>query len=167
MRAKRAIGLAVAAQRRDPHNDRSHHVGYFLVSRGRFVLETELHYPARRRELSRLAFEALKDGHLTLDQQLQVSAHAANKAPSKLGLAPGESVLVRDLILGIVTKSANDAATALDTARRRGVTTVGGCACTPFVNRMMKLLVSGSIHNDVPVKPVCPYEPGGSAPRME
>ncbi len=34
-------------------------------------------------------------------------------APSKLGFEPGEWVMVRDLILGIVTKSANDAAAVL------------------------------------------------------
>src|SRR5260370_39311104 len=60
-----------------------------------------------------LAFEALDNGQLNLDQQLPVSAHAANRAPSKLGLAPGESVAVRDLILALVTKSANDAASVV------------------------------------------------------
>ncbi len=57
-----------------------------------------------------LVFEAIDNGQLTLDQRLPVSAHAANRAPTKLGLQPGESVAVRDIILGLVTKSANDAA---------------------------------------------------------
>src|SRR5205823_8213248 len=42
-----------------------------------------------------------------------VSEEAASRAPSKLALTPGDSVPVRDLVLGIVTKSANDAASAL------------------------------------------------------
>src|SRR5205807_6017081 len=60
-----------------------------------------------------LTFEALNQGRLRLDQYLRVSDYAATRAPSKLGLVPGESVTVRDLILGIVTKSANDAAVVL------------------------------------------------------
>src|SRR5262249_57133157 len=57
-----------------------------------------------------LTFEALNQGRLRLDQYLRVSDYAATRAPSKLGLVPGETVTVHDLILGVVTKSANDAA---------------------------------------------------------
>jgi len=60
-----------------------------------------------------LEFEALNQGRLRLDQYLRVSDYAATRAPSKLGLVPGESVTVHDLILGIVTKSENDAAVVL------------------------------------------------------
>src|ERR1700730_6325855 len=60
-----------------------------------------------------LAFEALDNGQLKLDQKLLVSTHAASRAPSKLGLIPGDSVAVRDLILALVTKSANDAASVV------------------------------------------------------
>jgi D-alanyl-D-alanine carboxypeptidase len=60
-----------------------------------------------------LAFEALNQGRIRLNQQLSVSDEAANRAPSKLALTPGDSVPVHDLILGIVTKSANDAAAVL------------------------------------------------------
>jgi D-alanyl-D-alanine carboxypeptidase len=42
-----------------------------------------------------------------------VSVEAASKSPTKLHLIPGDSVQVQDLILGIVTKSANDAAAVL------------------------------------------------------
>lgn len=63
-----------------------------------------------------LTFEALNQGRLRLDQYLRVSDYAATRAPSKLGLVPGESVTVHDLILGIVTKSANDAAVVLGEA---------------------------------------------------
>ena len=60
-----------------------------------------------------LTFEALNRGRLRLDQYLQVSDYAASRPPSKLGLKPGEAISVQDLILGIVTKSANDAAVVL------------------------------------------------------
>ena len=60
-----------------------------------------------------MTFEALNGGRLRLDQALPVSSEAAAHSPSKLGLQPGESVLVRDLVLGLVTRSANDAAAVL------------------------------------------------------
>jgi D-alanyl-D-alanine carboxypeptidase len=60
-----------------------------------------------------LTFEALNQGRLRLDQYLRVSAEAASRAPSKLALVPGEAITVHDLILGVVTKSANDAAVVL------------------------------------------------------
>jgi D-alanyl-D-alanine carboxypeptidase len=60
-----------------------------------------------------LTFEELNQGKIRLDQPFYVSEEAASRAPSKLALTPGDSVPVRDLILGIVTKSANDAASVL------------------------------------------------------
>src|SRR5580692_9743091 len=72
-------------------------------------------YPASLTKMMTLylTFEALNQGKLRLDQYFQVSAAAAAHAPSKLGLDPGESVSIRDLILGVVTRSANDAAATL------------------------------------------------------
>jgi D-alanyl-D-alanine carboxypeptidase len=57
-----------------------------------------------------LLFESLEQGKVTLDQQFAVSARAAAQAPSKLGLFDGQHIAVHDLVLGIITKSANDAA---------------------------------------------------------
>ena len=72
-------------------------------------------YPASLTKMMTLylTFEALNKGGLKLDQNLPVSVAAAAHAPSRLGLQPGEAVTVRDLILAIVTKSANDAAAVL------------------------------------------------------
>ena len=72
-------------------------------------------YPASLTKMMTLylTFEALNAGRLRLDQYLPVSTEAANKSPTKLHLVPGDSVQVHDLILGIVTKSANDAAAVL------------------------------------------------------
>jgi D-alanyl-D-alanine carboxypeptidase len=74
-----------------------------------------LTYPASLTKMMTLylTFEALNQGRITLDTRLPVSAYAASRAPSKLGLTPGDTVSVRTLILAIVTKSANDAATVL------------------------------------------------------
>jgi len=72
-------------------------------------------YPASLTKMMTLylTFEALNQGRIRLDQYFPVSAAAAAHAPSRLGLQPGDSVSVHDLILGIVTKSANDAAAVL------------------------------------------------------
>jgi len=60
-----------------------------------------------------MAFEALRDRRIGLDAAVPVSAHAAEMEPSKLGLVPGTRLTVEQAILGLVTKSANDAAAAL------------------------------------------------------
>lgn len=57
-----------------------------------------------------LLFEALEQGKVSFDQPFAVSEWAAEQSPTKLGLVAGESVSVRDLVLGIITQSANDAA---------------------------------------------------------
>jgi D-alanyl-D-alanine carboxypeptidase len=74
-----------------------------------------LGYPASLTKMMTLylTFEAIEHGHISLDQALSVSYHAARQAPSKLGLHEGQMVQVRDLILGMVTKSANDAAVTM------------------------------------------------------
>ncbi len=72
-------------------------------------------YPASLTKMMTLylTFEALDRKRLSLDQTITVSQHAANQAPSKLGLQPGESIKVEDAILAVVTKSANDIAVTL------------------------------------------------------
>ena len=60
-----------------------------------------------------LAFDALDKGDLALDQLIPVSRRAQNMAPSKLGLVAGTTIRVEDAILGLVTRSANDAAVVL------------------------------------------------------
>src|SRR5579863_3973552 len=72
-------------------------------------------YPASLTKMMTLymAFEALEQRKIRLDQRFPVSAFAAQQAPSRLGLVPGETVSVRDLVLGLITKSANDAAVVM------------------------------------------------------
>jgi D-alanyl-D-alanine carboxypeptidase len=60
-----------------------------------------------------MAFEALRDRRISPEQSVPVSPHAAEMEPSKLGLVPGMRLSVEEAILGLVTKSANDAAAAL------------------------------------------------------
>jgi D-alanyl-D-alanine carboxypeptidase len=60
-----------------------------------------------------LLFEELDAGRIRLDTPLKMSAHAAEQAPSKLGLKPGQTIAVEDAIKAVVTKSANDVAVAI------------------------------------------------------
>ena len=60
-----------------------------------------------------LTFEALQSGKLHMDDRVVFSAHASAQAPSKLGVAPGESVSVADAIQAMCVLSANDAAVAM------------------------------------------------------
>jgi len=57
-----------------------------------------------------LLFEALAQGRIRLDTEFTVSEYAASQPPTKLGLEPGETITVHDLIFGMITRSANDAA---------------------------------------------------------
>lgn len=60
-----------------------------------------------------LVFEQLRQRRLSLDTPIRFSHRAASQQPSKLGLAPGETITVRDAISALITKSANDVATAV------------------------------------------------------
>ena len=51
--------------------------------------------------------------NLPLDKYVTVSQHATQVPQTKLGLRPGESFRVRDLLYGLILKSANDAAVTL------------------------------------------------------
>ncbi len=72
-------------------------------------------YPASLTKIMTLymTFEALNKGKLKLNQRLRVSARAAGQAPTKLGLKRGGTITVKDAMFGLITKSANDAATVL------------------------------------------------------
>src|SRR3982075_2382288 len=60
-----------------------------------------------------LLFERLDAGKMKLDSEMDVSEHASEQAPTKLGLRPGQTIKVEDAIKGLVTRSANDAAVVI------------------------------------------------------
>jgi len=72
-------------------------------------------YPASLTKMMTLylAFEAIEEGKVSPDDRFTVSIHAARQAPSKLGLRPRETVPLRELILAVITHSANDAAVTI------------------------------------------------------
>ncbi|MBY5708941.1 serine hydrolase [Rhizobium leguminosarum] len=74
-----------------------------------------LQYPASLTKMMTLymTFEALEQGRIRLDTPVPFSAYASAQAPTKLGVRAGGTITVEQGILGLVTLSANDAATAL------------------------------------------------------
>jgi D-alanyl-D-alanine carboxypeptidase len=76
---------------------------------------TQSWYPASLTKLMTLymTFEALKNGQIQFFDAIRTSSHAASQPTSKLGLRSGEYLTVRDAVLAIITRSANDAAVVL------------------------------------------------------
>lgn len=60
-----------------------------------------------------LVFEALESRRISLDTRITVSKYAASQPPSKLGVPAGRTITVKDAALSLITRSANDMATAL------------------------------------------------------
>ncbi len=79
--------------------------------------DTRLH-PASLTKMMTLyiAFEAVRNGEITLDTQVRITKAAAAEPPSKLGLRAGQTIAFRYLIRAAAVKSANDAATAIGIA---------------------------------------------------
>src|SRR5436309_5500720 len=69
-------------------------------------------YPASLTKMMTLylLFDALEHGRTNLDARITVSEHAAAQEPSKLDVPAGDTISVRDAILSLVTRSANDIA---------------------------------------------------------
>lgn len=72
-------------------------------------------YPASLTKVMTLyiTFDALEKGLISMDDLLPVSKHAAKQPKSKLGLKEGMVISVKDAILALIVKSANDAAVVL------------------------------------------------------
>ncbi len=79
--------------------------------------DTRLH-PASLTKMMTLyiAFEAVRNGEMTMDTMVRVSKNAAAEPPSKLGLRAGQKIALRYLVRAAAVKSANDAATAIGEA---------------------------------------------------
>lgn len=72
-------------------------------------------YPASLAKIMTLylAFEQLQSGVITMDTEWTASARAAAQPPTNVGLRVGDTIKVRDAIMTLVTKSANDVATVV------------------------------------------------------
>ncbi|MDR0968499.1 MAG: D-alanyl-D-alanine carboxypeptidase [Holosporaceae bacterium] len=60
-----------------------------------------------------LMFKALRQKKISANTKIRVSAFAASQSPSILSLKAGETITVRNAILALVVKSANDVAVAV------------------------------------------------------
>ena len=72
-------------------------------------------YPASLTKMMTLylAFEALSTGRASLSDQITVSPLAASQAPSKLGLAAGQTISLDNAMRATAVRSANDMAMAI------------------------------------------------------
>lgn len=72
-------------------------------------------YPASITKMMTLymAFEALSEGRVKLDDVITVSPRAASQPPSKLGLAAGQTITLDDAMHATAVRSANDMAVAI------------------------------------------------------
>lgn len=75
----------------------------------------EQRYPASLTKMMTLymVFDALREGRVQLNTPIRMSETAASRPPSKLGLPVGTTLTVEQAILALVTKSANDVASAV------------------------------------------------------
>ena len=78
----------------------------------------EARHPASLTKMMTLymLFEAMRDGRLNLSTPIRVSAEAASRPPSKLGVPAGGSISTESAILALITRSANDIAAAVGEA---------------------------------------------------
>ncbi len=75
----------------------------------------EQRYPASLTKLMTLylTFNALENGDITLNTELTASYKAASQEPSYLGLLKGNKISVKDAVMALIVKSANDCAIVL------------------------------------------------------
>jgi len=76
---------------------------------------TQLRHPASMTKVMTLylIFEEIQNGNLNHNSRIIFSKRAAGQPPSKLGIKQGYSISLEEAILALVTKSANDVATAV------------------------------------------------------
>ena len=72
-------------------------------------------YPASLTKIMTLylVFDALKSKRISISSKFKVSKRATRQPPSKLNLSAGSNITVKNAILALVTKSANDVATVI------------------------------------------------------
>jgi D-alanyl-D-alanine carboxypeptidase len=113
------IALAVTAVATAPVQANSKYAAIVIdANTGKTLFSSnadEARYPASLTKMMTLylTFEALKSGKIDKTTKVKFSKNAANEPPTKLGVKAGGSVTVETAIYSLVTKSANDSATAL------------------------------------------------------
>jgi D-alanyl-D-alanine carboxypeptidase (penicillin-binding protein 5/6) len=90
----------------------------FDQTTGTVLLEKNAQEPLPPASMSKLmtvymAFEAVADGRLAIDEKLSVSSHAASYGGSSMFLDTTDRVSVEDLLRGVIVVSGNDASVVL------------------------------------------------------
>ena len=110
--------LAMAGPAHAEITGRANYAAIVLDARGQVLHAAnadEPRFPASLTKMMTLymLFEAMRDGRVPPGSRIQMSAEAASRPPSKLGLPAGYSLDLEDAILAVVTRSANDVAAAI------------------------------------------------------
>ena len=110
------FGLALAGQSLSLAAFETQATSAFVLdyTTGTVLLSKDADVPLPPASMSKLmtlyvAFEAVRDGRLKLDEELRVSEHAMSYTGSTMFLQAGERVEVEDLLRGIIVLSGNDA----------------------------------------------------------
>jgi D-alanyl-D-alanine carboxypeptidase (penicillin-binding protein 5/6) len=110
------FGLALAGQSLSLAAFETQATSAFVLdyTTGTVLLSKDADVPLPAASMSKLmtlyvAFEAVRDGRLKLDEELRVSEHAMSYTGSTMFLQAGERVKVEDLLRGIIVLSGNDA----------------------------------------------------------
>ena len=74
-----------------------------------------LNYPASLTKIMTLyiVFDYIKNEKISWETKMKVSKIAASRSPSKLYLEPGSTIAVKDAVMALIIKSANDVATVI------------------------------------------------------
>ena len=109
-----AIGLAALAQPARAFDTQARAAYVYDVTTRTVLLAKNADTPLPPASMSKLmtlyiAFEAIRDGRLTLDEELPVSTHAMSYGGSTMFLNTQDKVKVEDLLRGIIVLSGNDA----------------------------------------------------------
>lgn len=113
------VGMVATVAFATPAEANPKYSGIVIDAKSGKVLYSEdadaLRYPASLTKMMTLylTFEALEAGKIRLNSRVPVSKNASREPPSKLGVGAGNSLTVEQAIQALVTRSANDVATAL------------------------------------------------------
>ncbi|HSX75644.1 MAG TPA: D-alanyl-D-alanine carboxypeptidase family protein, partial [Shinella sp.] len=113
------IGMVATVAVATPAEANPKYSGIVIDAKTGKVLYSEdadaLRYPASLTKMMTLylTFEALEAGKIRLNTRVPFSKNASSEPPTKLGVGVGKSITVEQAMLGLITRSANDASTAL------------------------------------------------------
>ena len=118
VRVLAVIFTAAALPARADITRRDNYAAIVMDARGQVLAADnadEARFPASLTKMMTLymLFEAMRDGRVSPQGTITMTAEAASRPPSKLGIPAGMSLSVEHAILAVITRSANDVAAAI------------------------------------------------------